>query len=242
MAEDEAFAAEPPILAAARAGSVALQHTDSSGLLALMQASKACRDWVLCSAPKASLLLELSSAEPYTAWVRRLAALRQCLDTRGPGLPLTLSIACGEQVPTGVLLALIIEHLGPACGGVTELVFYPTADDPDLQAATFFVQSMAAAMPRLRRLELEACATLPPPTALPSLTEACVNVAEGQEQAAVAALCSSVGACITQLTTLQVYSDGPNAAPYASLFPTTTYTLTHLDLDNQSLDNQLLSE
>ncbi len=243
MAEAVAVAG-PQLLAIAQIDLVAcliVQHTDGPGLLALMRASKECRDWVLRSAPEAALQLDLRSAEPHTLWLRRLVAVRECLEARGPGAPLQLCILCSGSTFTGVLLALICQYLGPACHRVTELVIRPYMTQPDSQTAAFFIQSMASMMPKLNQLTLHTFATLPPPTALPSLAELVVKVGDSSDETAGSVLCSTVGACAKQLTSLVFYNYGRNAVPYEALLPSTTYTLTHLDI-SKALDDQFTGE
>ncbi len=218
---------------------IAAQHADSALYGGLLACSRAARDWVLTTAPQATLTLRPPViCNPMNEWQVQLAAVQRALATRG-GLPTRVVLAL-SHTSEDASVNLIPGALQGALGVADVSIPFIEYDKP---ALTALVQGLAAALPSLRTLKLECPCHLPPPSLAPQLSSLSIRVTQGCFQAQVVEL-GHVAQYLCQLVSLAVTFGNSRYAPnggvaWSRLFTHPTQSLTKLST-NTTLYEALL--
>ncbi len=143
----------------------------------LFTACRTGRDLVLSTAPHATLTLDFTAQQP-SSMQQQLSAVRHCLSVRGT-LKTSLIVICELRVPGSAeaVSAIPAAISGVGAGIVSITVRNEDARPADTNAeAEAFLQALCAVCPNLRSLDVSAFPyPLPPPSALPRLTQLTVK-------------------------------------------------------------------
>ncbi len=147
------------------------KHASPAVLLGLFSSSRAFRDFVLATAPTATVTLDTTTTHTYDEWQARLEAVRQALAARD-GRDTTIRLVCDDSTYSATITALIPSDL-QAAGGCIRGLSIEGADVRERGRALAVVLDRAAvAFPQLTRLRLDGCAcALPDAAKLPHLRE-----------------------------------------------------------------------
>ncbi len=200
-------------------------------LLGLFRSGRAGCDFVLQYAPRAELRLDQNSKEPIVKVSGQLISALQRFGTRPHSAQGTagLTITGTESSVNGALLVLLLPALHGAGAGITQLNFSTGLDQ---QMLSYFLLQAASALPNLRSLSFTgSICSLPPPSAIPKLTELCIQGSRWRECNATAeAVCDSVTALLPQITALELsnkYIEEDQPQTYALSLIFTPQSITH---------------
>lgn len=209
--------------------SLAAQHAGAAVFRGLFSASRSTRDWVLESAPSASLHLSADTDQPRRAWIWQLdMAVHEALLTRGSRetrITVQWDASCKEG---HVAFLLIPERLHGAGEAVKQLVVTLQDESQAVNStvAQEFMRRAAQTFPHLTTLTAPCC-VLPAPDQLPHLTHLIIPRPTGSS-AHITAVHASISAYLTQLTSLAYtqsvsHNDHPR---WSQLISTTSQTVT----------------
>ncbi len=181
------------------------QYTDAGVYSGLLPVSRTTRDWVLQTAPEATMSL------PVPAPSAQLAAVSQALATRGDR-PTSLRVSCQD----GLLDAAAPLLAGLSGSSIQALQVMPEqyADPPSATALTTFLQHAGSALPALASLHLDLPCILPPPEHLPQITHLHVTL----DALDPTARAITITPYLTQLTSLSVAEPNIQYRPWPDIF------------------------
>ncbi len=198
-----------------------VKHLDGRGRRNLLAANRACRQWVLSTAPAARLQLSLATDFDETAGKARLGVLRECLRERR-ARPVCLAL-------TGLGTYASIDRLGPipynllhnAGGSITQLVVSSTdhRQPPTAANIRYFLKSAATALPSLTSLDLQGVTfPLPPPPSLPSLTHITLSIPCDAVAPIIDSACQELAKYLPHIHTLAIWQ--PQREQFLAASPT----------------------
>ncbi len=245
------------VIATAQAWGVDLiRHLDSPTRTRVFKSCRALQQFVLQSAPQATVTLLAYDGLSEAVWQRRLARAEQALITRGPGQRRGTKVLLRIPTPhpTALQSILSMSEAASQCYAALEVqqYDYPTAAGPN--AAPNPPQPWPAVVaPHIHTLILNhMCGPLPSPALLPQLRELQVHVwadhrwpvdtGRAESRRRVEGYCASIAPYITQLTSLTVLDAGGAAGtnPWPALFGSTVSTsLKHISSDFSQVDQIL---
>ncbi len=209
-------------------------HPDAAKVI--MQSCTVGRDWVLSTAPKATLQLNCAAQASPWLWHRRVAAVADALHTRGT-LPTTVKLKCDESGSCATQASVLFTGLRGASRGVQALQvhFDYTQLAPDNQPLTGLLQCAAQTFSGLRSLTVNTWkrCVLPAPALLPQLQHLSIDATD-IDAVVRGSLTRSIAAFVPQLSSLEY-----QGADTAQLFQSLTHTLTHLTLGQALTDDSL---
>ncbi len=213
-------------------------HPDAA--LGVFQLCTGGRDWVLSTAPNATVQLDCTIQHPPWQWFARLTAVADALHTRGTR-PTTLKLQCDESGPCAAQASVVLGTLRGAARSVQALEVHcsntpPTADS---QPISRLLQCAAQTFSGLRRLTLRGAGAwvLPAPTLLPQLQHLSAYT-EHTTPIEASQLARSIAAYVPQLSSLASHMD-QSIDTFALLFPKPSQTLTHLSISHALTDDSL---
>ncbi len=226
---------------------VAAQHVDSAEYVNLLQCSRALREWVLTTAPQATLTLRPPDAgEPLDPWRAQLAAVKRALATRGilPRLPTTVALIVSPSTQTAgcdpVVAALTgVQSLELQPVSPKPRLYYAPLPQPDRANVAAFVQRLLTGLPSLHTLAIRGTCTLPDPALAPHITSLTLTIDTAQSSSHEL---QSVSRYLSQVTAFEVRA-GEKHAPelWSRLFSASSSTLTKFTTDTPLRDGLLSS-
>ncbi len=228
------------------------QHADPAVYARLLQCSRAARDWVLTTAPHATLNLRPPKVGlPLGLWRAQLAAAQRALATRGTLPTSPVLLLCQDSQPDA--LNMLPDALRGA-QGVTQFRIVPDPQRTEPYQATVAkaISYVAAAAPNLRSLDIQCPCPLPDPSLLPHVTSLAIRTNAvfqglwgaddwGADRLQLVEL-ASAARYISQLASIEisVREDRMRALrpiTWPRLFADTTHTLTKLTTNTQLNDD-----
>lgn len=218
------------------------EHADDDVCQRLCKASPASRQWVLRTAPQATLKFDCRDMKPDSVRLqRRVEAARRDLATRGT-LPTTLHFEWGRDDDGERAVASCARAVSQGPHNITAVILQG-------RATTDITTQLAAVFPALKGLTIQDCSwPLPPSAHFPKLSELSVKVV-ADEADVQHRMWASIAAYVAQLQSLCISGGPPRYtrifAPtpmfqWMRVFTATTSTLTHLTVRDGRLCNDEL--
>lgn len=212
-------------------------HADRAVYAGVSRACRACRDWVLSNAPRATLTLEPpTDRDSLQQWHAQVQPVQRALQTRGAE-PTSLTVMCGK--PRQVALAgFALAAVRGTPHTITDLTVRSVRaqQQPRHRDVTAFLHQASLALP-ITTLTLDTCvSTLPPPVQLPQLSHLTLHTTGEQSMPSV--MCNSIAVHLSQLAALTVENWIVRWPALFSQQP--THTLTSLSAKDSLLDDVLV--